>query len=141
MASIGVIISIAVASTGLWLACRVLGFELSLPWALVFGALISPTDPVAVLGLLKTVNVPDSIKAKIAGEALFNDGAAVVAFSALLGIALGVPGHPAGEVHESVWSIAGHFLFQGFGGILFGLVTGWIAYRAMAAIDDPMVES
>ena len=140
MASIGVIISIAVASTGLWLACQVLGFELSLPWALVFGALISPTDPVAVLGLLKTVNVPESIKAKIAGEALFNDGAAVVAFAALLGIALGVPGHPAGEVHESLWSIAGHFLFQGFGGILFGLVTGWIAYRAMAAVDDPMVE-
>jgi CPA1 family monovalent cation:H+ antiporter len=140
MASIGVIISIAVSSTGLWLACRLLGFEVSLPWALVFGALISPTDPVAVLGLLKTVNVPESIKAKIAGEALFNDGAAVVAFGALLGIALGVPGHPAGEAHESVWSIAAHFLFQGFGGILFGLVTGWIAYRAMAAVDDPMVE-
>ena len=140
MASIGVLISIAVSSTGLWLACRLLGFEISLPWALVFGALISPTDPVAVLGLLKTVNVPESIKAKIAGEALFNDGAAVVAFGALLGIALGVPGHPAGEAHESLWSIGGHFLFQGFGGILFGLVTGWIAYRAMAAVDDPMVE-
>ena len=140
MASIGVVISIAVCSTGLWLAAGVLGFDVSFVWALVFGALISPTDPVAVLGLLKTVNVPAPIKAKIAGEALFNDGAAVVAFSALLAVALGVPGHPAGEVHEPLWSIAAHFLFQGAGGIVFGLVTGWIAYRAMAAIDDPMVE-
>ena len=55
-------------------------------------------------------------------------------------MALGVPGHPAGEVHEPLWSISAHFLFQGGGGIVFGLVTGWIAYRAMAAIDDPIVE-
>ena len=60
MASIGVVISIAVCSTGLWLAARMLGFDVSFAWALVFGALISPTDPVAVLGLLKTVNVPDA---------------------------------------------------------------------------------
>jgi CPA1 family monovalent cation:H+ antiporter len=140
MASVGVVISIAVCSTGLWLAAGLLGFDVSFAWALVFGALISPTDPVAVLGLLKTVDVPAPIKAKIAGEALFNDGAAVVAFSVLLGVALGVPGHPVGEVHESLWSIAAHFLFEGVGGIVFGLVTGWIAYRAMAAIDDAMVE-
>jgi CPA1 family monovalent cation:H+ antiporter len=106
----------------------------------VFGALISPTDPVAVLGMLKVVEVPEPIKAKIAGEALFNDGAAVVAFGALLTIALGVPGHPPGELHEGVGSIAGLFAFQGLGGIVFGLATGWIAYRAMAAVDDPMVE-
>ena len=140
MASIGVVISTVIAGFGIYFACQLFGFPVSLPWALVFGALISPTDPVAVLGLLKTVNVPESIKAKIAGEALFNDGAAVVAFTFLLALALGIPGHAPGETHDSIISIVGHFLFQGVGGIVFGLVTGWIAYRAMASVDDPMVE-
>jgi CPA1 family monovalent cation:H+ antiporter len=140
MATIGVVISIAVCGFGIFLACRLFGFDVPLPWALVFGALISPTDPVAVLGLLKTVNVPESIKAKIAGESLFNDGAAVVAFAALLTVALGVPANAPAEGHESVFGLIGLFLFEGGGGILFGLFTGWIAYRAMASVDDPMVE-
>lgn len=140
LASIGVVISIVIAGLGIYSACGLLGLPVDLPWALVFGALISPTDPVAVLGLLKTVNVPASIKAKIAGESLFNDGAAVVAFTFLLAIALGVPGHPAGAMHEPWWSILAHFLFEGAGAILFGLFAGWLAYRAMASIDDPMIE-
>jgi monovalent cation:H+ antiporter, CPA1 family len=140
MASIGVVISTAIAGFGIYYACQWLGFPVSLPWAFVFGALISPTDPVAVLALLKVVDVPDAIKAKISGEALFNDGAAVVAFTFLLALALGVPGAPPGEAHGSLWSTAAHFLFQGAGAIVFGLVTGWLAYRAMASIDDPMVE-
>jgi CPA1 family monovalent cation:H+ antiporter len=140
LATLGVIISTVIAGFGVYLACRLLGLPVSLPWALVFGALISPTDPVAVLGLLKVVNVPQAIKAKIAGEALFNDGAAVVAFTFLLAIALGIPGLPPGEVHEPWWSIGLHFLYQVGGAVAFGLLTGWIAYRAMASIDDPMVE-
>ena len=116
-------------------------FRSSLPWALVFGALISPTDPVAVLGLLKTINVPASIKAKIAGESLFNDGAAVVAFTFLLALALGVPGHAgrASCTSPGGASVA-HFLFEGAGALVFGLVTGWFAYRAHGTIDDPMIE-
>lgn len=140
MATIGVVISTAIVGLGIFFVCRLVGFDLPLIWALVFGALISPTDPVAVLGLLKVVNVPESIKAKIAGESLFNDGAAVVIFIALLTLALGVP---AGESVASHWepgSIAGLFLFEAVGGLAFGLLTGWIAYRAMASIDDPMVE-
>jgi CPA1 family monovalent cation:H+ antiporter len=129
-----------IAGFGIYYACQLLGFPVPLAWALVFGALISPTDPVAVLGLLKVVKVPDAIKAKISGEALFNDGAAVVAFTFLLAVALGTPGSPPGEMHGSLWSTAAHFLFQGVGAIIFGLFTGWVAYRAMASIDDPMVE-
>lgn len=140
MATIGVVISIAIAGLGIYFAGHWIGVDIPLPWALVFGALISPTDPVAVLGLLKFVNVPETIKAKIAGESLFNDGAAVVAFGALLTIALGVPGEAAGEAHESIGSLVGLFLFEGVGGIVFGLLTGWVAYRAMASVDDPMVE-
>lgn len=88
MATVGVVISTAVVGVGLWAVASLLGFDLPLIWALVFGALISPTDPVAVLGLLKTVNVPESIKAKIAGESLFNDGVAIVMFSMLATIAM-----------------------------------------------------
>lgn len=140
MATIGVVISTAVVGLCIFGICRLVGFEMPLIWALVFGALISPTDPVAVLGLLKVVKVPEAIKAKIAGESLFNDGAAVVIFIALLTLALGVP---AGESVESHWepgSIALLFLFQAIGGIAFGLLTGWIAFRAMKSIDDAMVE-
>ena len=140
LASVGVIISVAIAGSGIYAACLLLGFPIPLPWALLFGALISPTDPVAVLGLLKTIDVPAPIKAKIAGEALFNDGAAVIAFTFFLALALGVPGHEPGVLHEPWWSVLAHFLFQAAGAIVFGLFTGWLAYRAMASIDDPMIE-
>lgn len=140
MATIGVVISTAIVGFGIFLACRLVGFDLPLIWALVFGALISPTDPVAVLGLLKLVKVPESIKGKIAGESLFNDGAAVVIFIALLTLALGVPAGESAETHWEPGSIAALFVFEAVGGIAFGLFTGWVAYRAMGMIDDPMVE-
>jgi len=138
MASIGVVISTAAIGCGLWAAARLLGFDLPLVWALVFGALISPTDPVAVLSLLKSVAVPASIKAKIAGESLFNDGVAVVAFSVLLAIALGTPDGAPQQI--SLFKLAEVLVYQAGGGIVFGLATGWIACRAMASIDDHIVE-
>lgn len=140
MATVGVVISTAVAGLGVFAISTLIGFELPLIWALVFGALISPTDPVAVLGLLKVVKVPEAIKAQIAGESLFNDGAAVVIFIALLTLALGVPAGASLESHWQVGSIAELFLFEAAGGIVFGLATGWLGYRAMATIDDPMIE-
>lgn len=136
MASIGVIISTAVVAAGIWWAASLIGLNLPFVWALVFGALISPTDPVAVLGLLKTINIPESIKAKIAGEALFNDGVAVVAFSVLVAVAL----ESGGEASMTVWHVAELFFYEGFGGAAFGLLTGFIAYRAMLSIDDHIVE-
>lgn len=136
MASVGVIISTVVVGAGTWAVAGMLGFELPFIWALVFGALISPTDPVAVLGLLKSINVPDSIKSKIAGEALFNDGVAVVAFSVLLAVAVGT----GADHHLDMWHIAELFFYEGGGGVVFGLFTGWLAYRAMLAIDDHIVE-
>lgn len=138
MASIGVVISTAVIGGGLWAAARLFGFDLPLPWALVFGALISPTDPVAVLGLLKTVEVPSSIKAKIAGESLFNDGVAVVAFSVLVAVAMGAPDGAAQEIN--LFKLCEVLLYQAAGGAIFGLATGWIACRTMASIDDHIVE-
>ncbi len=136
MATIGVVISTAVVGVALWAVAALLGFDLPLIWALVFGALISPTDPVAVLGLLKTVNVPESIKAKIAGESLFNDGVAIVMFSVLVTIALVTPEQQS----PTAWGVAQLLFYEGIGSIVFGLAAGWIAYRAMLAIDDHVVE-
>jgi CPA1 family monovalent cation:H+ antiporter len=138
MASVGVVLSTTIVGGGMWLAARLLGFDLPLAWALVFGALISPTDPVAVLGLLKTIDVPPSIKAKIAGESLFNDGVALVAFSVMVTLALGPP---AGAAAQGGLLELGEVLVYAAGGaILFGLATGYVAYRAMLAVDDHVIE-
>jgi len=136
IASIGVVLSTVVIGVALWLIAGLVGLDIPLAWAFVFGALISPTDPVAVLGLLKTIDVPESIKAKIAGESLFNDGVALVAFSVLVTIA-SVSGE---QQYPSVLGTAEFLLYEGVGSAIFGLATGWIAYRAMLAVDDHIVE-
>lgn len=136
MASIGVVISTAVIGVALWGAAGAFGVALPLPWALVFGALISPTDPVAVLGLLKTIDVPEAIKAKIAGESLFNDGVALVAFSVLITVAM-VSGD---QTPPSVLGTVEFLVYEVVGSMVFGLATGWLAYRAMLAVDDHIVE-
>lgn len=138
MASVSVLISTILVGFGVWGFAWLIGFDLDLQWALVFGALISPTDPVAVMGLLKTVNVPESIKAKIAGESLFNDGIAVVVFSVLLAVAIGAEDGTFERLEA--WNVLELFMVEGFGGAMFGLATGWIAYRLMHSIDDHIVE-
>lgn len=138
MATFGVVISTVIVGVLLWLVSGLVGMQIPLPWALVFGALISPTDPVAVLSLLKTVTVPESLKAKIAGEALFNDGVAVVAFGVLVAAAVAT-GSDAEEALTAA-HVAELLLVEGGGGVVFGLFTGWLGHRAMAAIDDHVVE-
>ncbi len=95
LATIGVLISTAFVGVTIFAAARALGVDLPLAWALVFGALISPTDPVAVLSLLKSVPIPERLEMKVAGESLFNDGVGVVVFAVLLSIA--VQGSRAGH--------------------------------------------
>ncbi|MGI9383590.1 MAG: cation:proton antiporter, partial [Methyloligellaceae bacterium] len=89
MATLGVLTSTALVGGAIWLVAQSLSFDLPFLWALVFGALISPTDPVAVLAILKRVYVPPLLQAKIAGESLFNDGVGVVVFTILLALAVG----------------------------------------------------
>ena len=89
LAVVGTLLSTAIVGVAFWLAAGWLGQPLSLPWALVFGALISPTDPVAVLAMLKGVKLPKAIEVELQGEALFNDGVGVVLFVLLLGYAAG----------------------------------------------------
>lgn len=137
MATIGVLISTFIVGAGFWYMAQIFGFQLPFMWALVFGALISPTDPVAVLSLLKSINVPHALEAKIAGESLFNDGVGVVIFTIVLAIAVG-----GGAEHGGVEpvEIAELFFLEAGGGAVLGLVTGWIAYRAMASMDEYTLE-
>ncbi len=135
MATLGILISTFLVGTGFWFVTGLLGLQVPFLWALVFGALISPTDPVAVLSLLKSVNVPHSIEAKIAGESLFNDGVGVVLFTILVAIAVGTGGTQVDAAH-----VAELFFVEAGGGAVLGLLTGWLAYKAIASIDEYSLE-
>jgi len=135
MASAGVMVSTVLVAMVLYGLAPLFGAELPFIWALVFGALISPTDPIAVLGILKTVHVPRSLEAKIAGESLFNDGVGVVVFAILLTVATGTGEHPIGALE-----IAELFLVEAVGGAVLGLVAGGLAYVAMRSIDEHNLE-
>ena len=132
LATVGVVISAAVIGCGFWLAARLLGVPLTYSWALVFGVLISPTDPVAVLAALKRTSLVPDIRALIEGEALFNDGVGVVLFGAALTLAAGGVTAPL--------PLAGQVLLQAGGGAALGAVAGWLAIAAMRQIDDYLVE-
>lgn len=106
---------------------------LSFVWCLLFGALISPTDPVAVIGILKEAKVPRSLEVQIAGESLLNDGIGVVAFIVMSEIAV------SGE-HASAAHIGQLFLEEAVGGAVFGFVLGWIAYRLLESVNNYRVE-
>ncbi len=135
MATLGVLVSTFIVGGLMWLGLQLFHIALPFVWALVFGALISPTDPVAVLGLLKTVKVPKSLEAKIAGESLFNDGVGVVVFSIVLAIAIGSEQGTVGPLE-----VLELFVLETGGGAILGLIGGYVAYRAMRGIDDYALE-
>ncbi len=133
LATIGVVGStFIVGSLAYWLFNGI-GLELRFTYCLVFGALITPTDPVAVLGILKKAKAPKSLETKIVGESLFNDGIAVVVFLALLGIATGE--HEASLQHVTVL-----FVQEAVGGAVFGLVAGWLTFLMIRSVDNYQVE-
>jgi len=135
LATAGLLTSTVLVGTVLWLVIAAFSEPIPFIWALLLGALISPTDPVAVLGILKTVSIPDSLKAKIAGESLFNDGVGVVVFTIVLAVAVG---GDSGNVGVS--DVAILFVVEAGGGALLGIVAGYLAYRAMRSIDEPNLE-
>lgn len=133
LSTIGVLVSTVIIGAGFGLLTTLIGLPLPLIWCFVFGALISPTDPVAVMAVLKRAAVPPTLQATVAGESLFNDGVGVVVFAILLSVALGTDSFSVGHA-------AGDFLREAGGGLLLGLAIGWTAFRAMESIDDYIVE-
>ena len=133
LATGAVVLSTILVGVLTWFVLGWLGVPISFLYCLLFGALISPTDPIAVLNILKTVHASKSLETQMAGEALFNDGVGVVIFIVLLKLATG--GHDA-TVGQAVFL----FLKEAFGGILFGLCVGYVAYQMLKRVDNYQVE-
>jgi Na+:H+ antiporter len=140
LATVGVLVSTLVVGVLVWGVFRLLGADVSLPICLAFGALISPTDPIAVMGLLKELRAPKSLEAQIAGESLFNDGVGVVVFFALVSMA-GLS-DPAGgaEVSGEPAGLLVFFVREVAGGAALGLGLGYVGYRALKSLNDHPLE-
>jgi len=134
LATVGVLLSTALYGGAMWWLFRLGGADVPLPWCLVLGAILAPTDPIAVTGLLREVGLPQGLLAVITGESLFNDGVAVVVFTVLLDVAVGGTGQ-AGWIAPVL-----DFLREAGGGAALGLATGWIACWAMRPVDEYNLE-
>ena len=133
LATVGILFSsLLIGFSSHWIFA-LLGMDIPLIYCFLFGALISPTDPIAVLGILKSAGAPRALEIKIAGESLFNDGVAVVLFLALIGLLTG------GE-ELTVSGLFHLFMQEAVGGLLFGLFLGWLAFQLLKSIDDYPVE-
>ncbi|MCC9166001.1 cation:proton antiporter [Pontibacter harenae] len=133
-ATVGVLISTAVVGTLFYYLLQLMGMTIDYIYCLIFGALISPTDPIAVLGILKKADIPESLEVKITGESLFNDGVGVVVFTSLYQIA------QLGTENIEASSIGILFLEEVGGGIALGLIIGYLAFRLMRNIDHYQTE-
>jgi CPA1 family monovalent cation:H+ antiporter len=136
LAFAGLVISTAIIGLGSFALFRLFSVQISLAYCLVFGVVVSPTDPIAVIGIMKTAGAPRDLEVRLTGESLFNDGIAVVLFSALSVIAT-----TANPTVGTVGRVAALiFLREAIGGVALGLVTGFVTYRLMKRIDEPNVE-
>jgi len=133
LATVGLLISAAVVGGASWFLLRLFGIELSFTYCLLFGALISPTDPIAVLGILKSAGAPKTLETKISGESLFNDGVAVVLFLVLVELATGSRQPTFGDVAVLLGQ-------EAVGGVVFGLLIGYVAFRMLRSVDNYQVE-
>ncbi len=132
--TISVFISTIVVGTLLYATTTLFGLSVNYLYCLLFGALISPTDPIAVVGILKKAKIPASLETRISGESLFNDGVGVVLFITFYEIA------QIGFANTSIWYIIWLFLKEAGGGLLFGLGLGYFGYWALKSIDNYVVE-
>jgi len=132
--TVGVLTSTFLVGIAMYYVLLLVGMPIEFIYCLLFGALISPTDPIAVLGILKKANVPKKLETKIVGESLFNDGVGVVVFLTIFQIA------SFGTENVAVMDIVQLFGKEVLGGILLGAILGWITYRLLKSIDDYDIE-
>jgi CPA1 family monovalent cation:H+ antiporter len=134
LATLGTVIAVALLGGGMWLVFAAIDQPMDLAWCVVLGAILAPTDPVSVVGLLKRIGLPPGLQAVFAGEALFNDGVGVVLFGAALHLALG------SVVAVTPFSIVLEVAAEAVGGIAIGLAGGWLALQMMRRVDDHNLE-
>lgn len=134
LSTVGVLLSTGIVGVAFWLAGRALGVDIPLPWSLVFGALISPTDPVAVIAILQNSAARPLLKATVAAESLFNDGVGIVVFTVLAAMAAG--GGAIGPVQGLAM-----FAIEALGGIALGAALGFVAFAAIRTVDDYATEA
>lgn len=142
LAVIGTLIATVVVGGGSFLMFEGFGLHVPMIYCMIFGALIAPTDPVAVLGIMRAAGAPKSLEIKVIGESLFNDGIGVVVFAVLVGVATAATG-VAGEHGHGAMTAGGVAMLvaqEVVGGVLLGLACGYAAYRALRAIDEPNLE-
>ena len=132
--TISVFISTIVVGTLLYMTTTALGLSVDYLYCLLFGALISPTDPIAVVGILKKAKIPSSLETRISGESLFNDGVGVVLFITFYEIA------QMGFENTSVWDVLWLVVKEGVGGLLLGWLLGYLGYWALKSINNYVVE-
>lgn len=132
LAVIGTVVSTLIVGAGMWFALPLAGLALPLAYCFLFGALISPTDPVAVVAIMKSTGAPRNLEIVISGESLFNDGVGVVLFALMATVVQG--GAP------SIGGGALLLLREAGGGLAFGWLLGWVTYRLLKSIDQYQVE-
>jgi CPA1 family monovalent cation:H+ antiporter len=132
-ATISVLISTFLVGGLVFFGAQLVGLELPFIHALLFGALISPTDPIAVMAILKKANIAKSLGIKIEGESLFNDGIGVVVFSGILLIATATGEHSTAEIGAEIGTL---FLEEAVGGLLYGLLIGFLGLKCIQSFKD-----
>lgn len=132
--TLGVLVSTFLVGSATYYLLMAFGMDVDYMYCLLFGALISPTDPIAVLGILKKAGVPKKLETKIVGESLFNDGVGVVVFLTIFQFA------SSGVETVTALDVLELFGVEVIGGVLLGLLLGWITYRLMKSIDDYDIE-
>ncbi len=132
LATVGVVLATALFGAGIWWIFRLVGIAVPLSWCLVVGAILAPTDPVALAAMLGQTRLPQNVQAVMAGESLFNDGVGVVVFSAVLAFAINDAVAPA--------TLALDFVREVGGGVVIGAVTGWLVFELTRRVDDYPLE-
>lgn len=135
LATLGTLLSTLLVGGAMHGVLGALGLPIPLAWAFLFGALISPTDPIAVLGILKRMHAPKRLEVLISGESLFNDGVGVVVFTMIAGLALG-----GAHAEPTAGGAAGLFLREAVGGVAYGLLLGLVAFELLRRVDNYTVE-